>query len=935
MAQLPVLIAELLLIAASQASDVVDRSTPQGFLSKYMGANPYTIVNDKPAHQTAQVQDSMPLTLARAESSISTKDFDSSKIADKEENQVLQKLLANDSYKPMTLSLIGLGLLSFVMMLGVRMRRHLQPAIVLASSGRLAPVIPINTASALGDNIMEMKSQGSSVNSGAEAIETVASCKVDSNRDGWGQLSLQNSRPLTVCYATSTRPRSPTRSSSPPPSLAEAPGSDGHANSLHKTELKHVGTENKLRSMATNGWKQKDVMEDYGHKRDMYQKALMEEWETAWEKEVDRKGLDWELEKLRRKLDAIPVWRSHWQHIIEVEPESIYSAYAESTYPGSKPGFQDSFRILFNNLLQFLLHNESEDGAAVASWDWKGALERAGPKTFFESVAAGDLQTLVGGPLFLLLTKYHQELGPVFKLAFGPRSFIIVADPSMVRYILRDGSQNFDKGILAEILAPILGNGLIPADPDVWRKRRRVISPAFHKKWLRSTLSLFDECTEDLLVDLRKRARAASPEAIAELPDTVESWHAWKYEDDAPARAAGAVDMEERFCSAALDIIGRAVFDYDFKSATSESPLVRAVYRCLVEAEHRTTAFIPYWHIPGSQFLPSQKEFHDDLNLLNGKLDELVAKAFADIADLDDSAFLDAGQEVSENDDVGHTSLLRFLVTVRGEEASANQLRDDLMTMLVAGHETTAALLTWTLYELFHPSGRSAHHLARARKEVDAVFAKRSAEGRTKSEYNDVLDVPFVRLCLAEGLRLYPQPPLLIRRALDSDELPRPFPDCPKVTPARGSDIFMSTWSLHKDPKLWDEPEAFDPTRWERKKEPGPDAPAGWRGYDPAKIPAQALYPTEQSADYAYLPFGAGNRRCVGDQFAILEATVMLISIIRHFDFEFALQDPASIQPKTGLGGLPVADVGMRTGATIHTEHGLWMRVLERSTGED
>ena len=180
----------------------------------------------------------------------------------------------------------------------------------------------------------------------------------------------------------------------------------------------------------------------------------------------------------RRKLEDVPEMYGgpkFWRRFIEVEPESVYAAYAESSYPGSKPGFQDSFRILFNNLLQFILGNDSEDGAEVASWDWQGALERAGPKTFFGSVAAGDLQTLVGGPLFLLLTKYHRELGPVFKLAFGPRSFIVVADPSIARYLLRDGSQNFDKGILAEILAPILGNGLIPADPDVWKARRRVI----------------------------------------------------------------------------------------------------------------------------------------------------------------------------------------------------------------------------------------------------------------------------------------------------------------------------------------------------------------------------------------------------------------------------------------------------------------------------
>merc|ERR1719482_1971004 len=110
----------------------------------------------------------MPFTSARAESSIGTKDFDLPKIADKEENHVVQKLLANDSYKLITLSAIGVGLLSLVMMPGVRMRRHLQPATAFASSGGLGPVILINTAAALGDNIMEMKLQDSSVNSGAE-----------------------------------------------------------------------------------------------------------------------------------------------------------------------------------------------------------------------------------------------------------------------------------------------------------------------------------------------------------------------------------------------------------------------------------------------------------------------------------------------------------------------------------------------------------------------------------------------------------------------------------------------------------------------------------------------------------------------------------------------------------------------------------------------
>ena len=379
----------------------------------------------------------------------------------------------------------------------------------------------------------------------------------------------------------------------PPPRRTGAPARNGAhgAPALRARQCRPIGRAGRTRLSVLGTDEQEAIKEA---KADKYKQALMEEWSSAWEEEGEKEGLDWEFEKMRRKLEDVPEMYGgpkFWRRFIEVEPESVYAAYAESSYPGSKPGFQDSFRILFNNLLQFILGNDSEDGAEVASWDWQGALERAGPKTFFGSVAAGDLQTLVGGPLFLLLTKYHRELGPVFKLAFGPRSFIVVADPSIARYLLRDGSQNFDKGILAEILAPILGNGLIPADPDVWKARRRVISPAFHKQWLRSTLALFDDCTEDLLVDLRKRARSVDP--TAPLPDTVDAWKAWKYEDDAPARKAGAVDMEERFCSAALDIIGRAVFDYDFESASSESPLVRAVYRCLVEAEHRTTAFIP------------------------------------------------------------------------------------------------------------------------------------------------------------------------------------------------------------------------------------------------------------------------------------------------------------------------------------------------------
>jgi len=159
MAQLAVLMAGLLLVAESQASDVAGRSTPQGFMSKYMSS---PIV--RPA---SQVQDSMAF-----------KDFDTPKIADREEEQAAQKLLANHSTDPISLSIFGIGLVSFVTMLGLTLWRALQPATIPTNSGGLGLDMPM----------MEMKSQDSHVN-------------VNSGRVGWGQLSSQNLHPRTVMSA--------------------------------------------------------------------------------------------------------------------------------------------------------------------------------------------------------------------------------------------------------------------------------------------------------------------------------------------------------------------------------------------------------------------------------------------------------------------------------------------------------------------------------------------------------------------------------------------------------------------------------------------------------------------------------------------------------------------------------------------------------------
>jgi cytochrome P450 len=360
--------------------------------------------------------------------------------------------------------------------------------------------------------------------------------------------------------------------------------------------------------------------------------------------------------------------------------------------------------------------------------------------------------------------------------------------------------------------------------------RRRVLVPGFHRRWLNRMITLFNERAEILTDDLEKKQ-------------------------------GKVLDMEERFGSVTLDIIGKAVFNYDFGSVTTESPIIKAVYRVLREAEHRSSSFIPYWNLPyADQWMGGQVEFRRDMTMLDDILAELINQAVSTRREA-------TVEELEERDNVEDPSLLRFLVDMRGEDLSSTILRDDLMTMLIAGHETTAAMLTWTLFEL---SKAEPGMMKEIQKEVRTVLANKE-----RPDYDDIVAMKKLRYALIEGLRLYPEPPVLIRRARKEDTLPKgssTMTDGIKVL--RGTDILISTFNLHRSPELWENSLTFDPTRWEREfKNANID---DWAGYDPNKV--AGLYPNEQASDFAFLPFGGGARKCVGDQFAMMEATVTMVS---------------------------------------------------------
>lgn len=493
-------------------------------------------------------------------------------------------------------------------------------------------------------------------------------------------------------------------------------------------------------------------------------------------------------------------------------------------------------------------------------------------------VAEGAVSDLFDRPLFFSLYDWFIEHGSVYKLAFGPKAFVVVSDPIVARHILRENAFSYDKGVLADILEPIMGKGLIPADISTWKQRRRVIAPGFHTLYLETMVKVFTDCSERAILKLENllEKRSLSGQETIEL------------------------DLEAEFSNLALDIIGLGVFNYDFGSVTKESPVIQAVYGTLFEAEHRSTFYIPYWKVPIARWLvPRQRKFHNDLKVINDCLDGLIRNA-KETREETDVEKLQQRDYVNLKD----ASLLRFLVDMRGADVDDRQLRDDLMTMLIAGHETTAAVLTWAIFLLAqHPA-----KMQKAQAEIDSVL------GHGTITFESLKKLEYLRLVVVEVLRLYPQPPLLIRRSLTSDLLPGGYNgDKNGYEIPAGTDIFLSVYNLHRSPYFWDKPDEFEPERFLVQKQS--EGIEGWAGFDPSRSPG-ALYPNEIISDFAFLPFGGGPRKCVGDQFALMESTVALAMLLQKFDVE--------------LKGSPDS-VELVTGATMHTKSGLWCKLKKRS----
>ncbi len=416
------------------------------------------------------------------------------------------------------------------------------------------------------------------------------------------------------------------------------------------------------------------------------------------------------------------------------------------------------------------------------------------------------------------LHRTWQAYGDVVQFPVPRPPSYLVTDPASVRRVLVDRSRDYTKDTLQyRALALVTGEGLLASlDP---REHRRILQPAFHQQGLDPLAAQVDQSARELVDQWQSLGRGA------------------------------VVDVESAMASLALQSVGHALFGQDLSQDAER--IVDATLDGLdvVIARARTPISPPSW-------LPTPR--NRQLARANGELDRAVRSLVR-----------------ARSSDPGRAQdALDLLIQARdssGRPLTPKQIRDEIVTLIVAGHETVASAMTWCLALLAaHPEVQQ-----RVQGEAAAVLTD-DVVGMAQ-----IAQLPFARAVIDESMRLFPPAWLITRRAEADDVLAEA--DVP-----RGSLVIMSPYLVHRHPELWSRPERFDPDRF-------------------------LAGPIDRSA---FIPFGAGPRLCIGRDFAYAESVALLARLVLHLQFAFP--------PGAGFPGF-------EPGVTMRPAGGLALQVTARS----
>ncbi|MFN2576948.1 MAG: cytochrome P450 [Pyrinomonadaceae bacterium] len=404
------------------------------------------------------------------------------------------------------------------------------------------------------------------------------------------------------------------------------------------------------------------------------------------------------------------------------------------------------------------------------------------------------------------IERAQRDYGDIVWTRFLYVPALFLYHPNEIEYVLATNARNFIKAmsLRSNFFQRLVGNGLLTSQGEEWKRQRRLTSPAFHRERIAGYAGTMVDYTERLTAN-------------------------WQTGEER--------DMHREMMRLTLEIVVRCLFSADVSNDVDE---VGATLGELVKpfASQATLKWILNNRLP----TPEHIHFHR----LAKKIDRVVYRIIA--------------ERRASGADTG--DLLSTLLAARDEDGSQmsdRQLRDEVMTLFLAGHETTALTLAWSWYLLAkHPEIERKFHA-----ELDEVLGDRSPT------FADLPQLKYTKKIARESMRLYPPAYGLGREAIDDCEIGGYH------IPA-GTQVFMFQWSTHRDARFYDEALAFKPERWTVEFE-------------------------DRLPKYAYFPFGGGPRACIGAGFATMEIVLVLATIGQKLRLELVADRPAEIYPAMSL----------------------------------
>ncbi len=403
-----------------------------------------------------------------------------------------------------------------------------------------------------------------------------------------------------------------------------------------------------------------------------------------------------------------------------------------------------------------------------------------------------------------------QAYGPISHFHILREHVYLVQDPEWIEQILVSRAKFYHKSPLYRELQRVIGQGLLTAEDDQWKKERRLLQPAFHAK----RLQLYGDI-------MREEAEVVCR----------------RWFDRLGSQAFFETDLLAEMMELTFAIVGRCLFQTDLSRYTEQ--VKHSLDTALVEITERVTQLIPppIW-LP----LPGHRRLLRSLAALEEIVQDLIKERIQ-----------------NPTDDI--LSLMLQSVDEQGNAMSAKQIRDETLTLILAGHETTANALTWTFYLL----DKNRDSLLQAAQEASKVQAGA-----------DFREANFLRAVFDESLRLFPPAWEIERRATVTHTIQT---SSGEVLIPENTNIAMCIYMMHRDERFWPESHRFLPERFLEDRRHG----------------------------FAYLPFGGGPRICIGNQFAINEAMIILSALLARFDVQTLVDpDPAPLVTLRPRKGMPV-----------------------------